>query len=185
MKRLRCILQFASALLLVSALYAQDSDSNRRQDETRWAKATGIPADTVHRLWRSISHFADEKDDDSQILALDTKSLASRDQLLMVTAAGLPTCLAVTIFLKSAGYRMVWSESQTPDGRGFCENFGLEPEVNVKEGKILVKAPGDLLSKHASDVEIAEYIYVWTGKTYMFGRKETSIQFVPAVRRPN
>jgi len=178
--RMKNHLQIGSLLLLVSGLFAQDSDHG----EARWATATGLSVETVHRLWRSTSHLANEKDDDSRILSLDTSSLAARNQLLMVTTAGLPTCLTVTVFSKAAGNLKIWSESSTPDGHGFCEKLGIEPEVTVANRKIQVKAPGDVISKHASHAEVTEYIYTWTGSTYTFGHKESSLHFVPATERP-
>jgi len=79
-------------LLSVGAVLVRFAGDEKRWTEAQWSKKTGVPAETVHRLWRSISHFADEQDDGSQIVNFDTKSLASLGQLLMVTAAGLPTC---------------------------------------------------------------------------------------------
>lgn len=81
-------------LLLVCSLFAQNGDHG----EAKWAIATGLPVQTVHRAWRSMSHFADESDDDSQIVLVDTRSLAAHHQLLIVTAAGLPTCLSLAVF---------------------------------------------------------------------------------------
>lgn len=172
--------QIASTFLLASALCAQDCGHG----EAKWAKASGLSVVTVHRLWRSTSHFADEKDDVSQILLLDAQSLAARNRLLMVTAAGLPTCLTVAVFSKSAGNLKAWSEASTPDGQGFCETLGIEPEVRVANGEILVKAPIGLTGEDASRADGAEYSYSWTGSTYPFGHKEVSLEFVPASQRP-
>jgi hypothetical protein len=152
--------------------------------EAKWAEASGMPVQTIHRLWRSMSHFADEKDDDSQILLLDAQSLAARNQLLMVTAAGLPTCLTVAVFSKGAGNLKLWSESSVPDGSGFCEVLGIEPQVTVSKGKILVRAAVALHSEHASHADVAEYTYVWTGSTYSFGHKKLSLQSVSASEHP-
>jgi len=67
-------------LLLASCLLAQGDDHG----EAKWATATGLPVQTVHRLWRSLSHFADESDDDSQIVLVDTRSLAGHNQLRLL-----------------------------------------------------------------------------------------------------
>jgi len=176
----------ALILLLVYSLFAQDSDHG----EAKWATATDLPVQTVHRLWRSISHFADESDDDSQIVLVDTRSLADRNQLLMVTAAGLPTCLTVAVFSEPVGIaktagNLLWSESSTPEGNGFCEMVGIEPEVTVSKSKILVKAPIGMHSEDASHADVATYTYAWTDKTYKFGYKELSLQFVPPSERPH
>jgi hypothetical protein len=173
-------MRFALTLLLAS-LFAGDSDHG----EAKWAEATGLPVQTVHRLWRSMSHFADETDDDSQIVLLDAQRLAGPNQLLVVTAAGLPPCLTVAIFSKAPGNPNLWSESSTPDGNGFCEALGIEPEVTVSKGKIVVKTPVGMHSEDASHADVATYIYAWTGKTYTFGYKELSLQFVPPSERPS
>ena len=175
-------MRFAVTLLLVSSLFAQHEGNG----ESRWAEASGLDVETVHRLWRSMSHFADERDDDSRIALLDSRSLAARNQLLMVTAAGLPTCLTVAVFsntLKSP--KALWSESSSPDGKGFCEAFGIQPEVNVSNGKILIKAPVGMHSEHASHADVAEYTYAWTGQTYTFGYTVMTLKFVAPADRPN
>ena len=110
---------------------------------------------------------------------LDALSLAARNQLLMVTAAGVPTCFTVTVFSKAAGNLKLWSESSTSDGNGFCETVGIGPEVTVQNGKILVKAPVGMHSENASYADVAEYTYVWTGHTYSLGHRELSLQYVP------
>jgi hypothetical protein len=102
----------------------------------------------------------------------------------MVTAAGLPTCLTVAVFSKAAGTPQLWSESSTPDKNGFCETLGIEPEVTITNGRILVKAPVGMHSEHASHADVAEYVYAWTGKTYTFDYKELSLKFVPPSERP-
>lgn len=137
-----------------------------------------------------MSHFADESDDDSQIVLVDTRSLAAHHQLLIVTAAGLPTCLSLAVFPYPEGIantigNLLWSESSTPDGNGFCEALGIEPEVTVSKDKILVKAPIGMHSEDASHADVATYTYVWSSKTYYFGYKELSLQFVPASERPH
>jgi hypothetical protein len=177
------LLRFAFILLFCCRLTGQSPEAVDRQDQAEWAKNSGLPVATVQRLWRTASHFADEQDDDSRILLIDARSLASRNQILMVTAAGVPSCLALTVFSKGIGNAIVWSESETSEHRGFCENLGIEPEVRVTKGEILVKTPGDLISPKASHAEVTEYIYTWTGKTYVFGHKETSLEFVPAANR--
>ena len=171
---------------MAASALAQDDAATRYQSELGWAKTTGLPHSTIHQLWRAQSHFADEKDDDSRIVLLDAQSLASRNQILMVTAAGEPTCLAVTVFSKSSGHLKVWSESQTPDGDGFCAKLplGILPEATVADGKIVITVPGDLISERASHAEVSKYIYSWTGTTYMFGHKEVFLVFVPESNRP-
>jgi len=117
------LLQLGFLIAFVSLLAGQNPGTDAtRPDIAQWAGKTGLPVATVHHLWRSASHFDDENDDDSRIVLLDSQSLAFRNQLLMVTSAGIPPCLTVTVFSKAVGNAQVLSESQTPDGRGFCEH---------------------------------------------------------------
>ena len=175
-------MRVAVILLLISSLFAQHEGNG----ESRWAEASGLSVETVHQLWRSMSHFADERDDDSRIVLLDSQNLAARDQLLMVTAAGLPSCLSVAVFSNAMNSpKLLWSESSTPDARGFCEALGIQPEVTVSEGKVLVRAPVGMHSEHASHADVAEYTYAWTGRTYTFGHTVMSLKFVPPSERPD
>ena len=170
-------------ILMAGFIYGQDQGSGRH-DITEWAAKTGLPPSTVHRLWRSASHFADEKDDDSHIVLLDVHALSSRNQWLMVVSAGIPSCLTLTVFSKTAGNPKVWSESDTPEKTGFCEHLGFAPEVTVANGKIVIEVPGDMISEGASHAEVFHYVYTWTGSSYLFADKEDSLRFVPAADRP-
>jgi hypothetical protein len=168
----------ALTLLLVYSLFAQADDHGE----------AGLPVQTVHRLWRSISHFADESDDDSQIVLVDTRSLADRNQLLIVTAAGFPTCLTIAVFsvgIAKTAENPLRSESSTPDGNGFCEMLGIEPEVTVSKDELLVTAPIGMHSEDASHADVATYTFAWTGQTYKFGYRKLLLQFVPASERPH
>jgi hypothetical protein len=170
----------ALTVLVVYSLLAQDGDHG----DAKWARATGLSVETVHSLWRSMSHFADESDDDAQIVLVDARRLTDRNQLLMVTAAGLPTCLTVAVFSKTAG-NLLWSESSAPDGNGFCEALGIDPQVTVSNAKILITAPVGMHSQNSSHADVGKYTFAWTGKTYTFAGRELSLQFVPASERPN
>ena len=177
------LLTLMVSVSLLQPLPGQTERDIRKQDETQWAKSTGLSVETVHRLWRSTSHFADENEEDSRIVLIDKESLASRNQLLMVTRSGVPECLTVSVFSTAAGNFKVWSESKTPQARGFCESLGIEPTVSASSGRIVVTAPNGLISEHASHADVGRYIYVWTGRTYTFGHKETFLQFVPEENR--
>jgi len=101
----------------------------------------------------------------------------------MVTTVGLPPCITVSVFDKSTGSRVIWSENGLPDGTRFCEFMGIEPEGKLEKGNILVSAPKGLLSTDSSHAEVFEYTYTWNGTTYSLQDKRSSLEFIPAERR--
>src|SRR5512135_1247658 len=93
LSNMRCSLVMLLCWLLSSTAFAQDWKQVHKRDEGKWAKATGLDAATIHRLWRGASHAADEKDDDSRIANIDLDGLAERHEVLFVTYAGENNCL--------------------------------------------------------------------------------------------
>jgi hypothetical protein len=176
MKRGLVLLAMAVALI---AVHAQNSVVERQENEAKWAKRTGLSSSTIHRLWRSISHFADEQDDDSQIEMLDANSLADRNQLLLVTSAGEPRCLTLAVFSKASGFMKVWSADSTPEGHGFCDNLGLLARFTVTERGIEVVVPVERHSPRASHADVEHWVYHWTGKTYSPGEKSMQLEYIP------
>jgi len=168
----------ATVVLLVPAL-GQDSTSLRRDREASWAKKTGLPTSVIHQMWRSPSHFADEQDDDSQIELLDPKSLANRNQILLVTSAGEPRCLTLSVFSNAAGFLKLWSADATPDGRGLCDKLGLSARVAPTDRGIEVIIPVGRHSPTASHADVERWPYRWTGKTYSAGTKSLELEYIP------
>jgi hypothetical protein len=170
---------FFATLTILLPLYAQDWISLHREDEAKWARKTGMSPFAINRLWRSTSHFADEQDDDSRIELLDTTSFANRNQVLLVTSAGEPRCLTLTVFSKSTGFLKVWSEAQTPDGHGFCDNLGIPVRFTLSDRGIEVIVPRERHSPRASHADVEHYPYRWSGKTYLAGTKWLGLEFIP------
>ena len=54
---------------------AQDWKHVHKDDDNKWAKETRLDATTIHKMSRSASSAADEKDDDSRIANLDVEGL--------------------------------------------------------------------------------------------------------------
>lgn len=129
-----------ASLWLCIPVFSQDNfDAIHQEDFARWSQVTRLSASDIHRMWRSTSHYANESDDDSSIELLDTKSLARRNQILMVVSAGIPRCVTVAVFSAPAAPQKLWQENQGPDNYGFCDNLGIAVDVNVtKEGMIAV-----------------------------------------------
>jgi hypothetical protein len=171
---------FFAIVIALLPLYAQDWLVLHHADEAKWAKKTGLSSGTIHRLWRSTSHFADEQDDDSHIELLDIKSLADRNQILLVTSAGEPRCLTLTVFSKATGFMKAWSADSTPDGHGLCDKLGLPARLAVTGGGIEVIVPLERLrGPRAVHADVEHWPYHWTGKTYSAGEKSLYLEYIP------
>jgi len=162
----------------VLPLYGQSLIVLHRDEEAHWAKKTGLSALVVHRLWRSTSHFADEQDDDSRIELLDTKALAHRNQILLVTSAGIPRCLTLTVFSNAAGFSKVWSADSTPEDRGFCDKLGIAARFTVDKRGLEVIVPVDRHSPGASQADVEHWPYRWSGETYLAGEKSIELEYI-------
>jgi hypothetical protein len=165
-------------VLALLPLYGQDFIVLHRDEEAHWAAKTGLSPLVVHRLRRSISHFADEQDDDSHIELLDTKALADRKQVLLVTSAGIPRCLTLTAFSNAAGFPKVWSADSTPEGRGFCDKLGIAVRFTIDMGGLEVVVPVDRHSPKASHADVEHWPYHWTGQTYSAGEKSLALEYL-------
>jgi hypothetical protein len=166
-------------LAILLPLHAQDWISLHRDDEAKCAKTTGMSSFAIHRLWLSTSHFADEQDDDSHIELLDTTTLSDRNQVLMVTSAGEPRCLTLTVFSKAAGFLKVWSVDHTPGGHGLCDNLGLPARFSVSERRIELIVPRERHGPRASHADVEHYEYHWSGKTYLVSQKSLWLENIP------
>lgn len=152
-------------LALAIGSVAQDQESRiqvHQQDEGKWAQRSGLPAQTVHQLWRLASHFADSRDDDSRIQLLDTDRLG-QNRTLLVTSAGSDYCLSLTVFSKTTVYQKIWTEDSTPMGEGFC---GSEARVFIVDGRIVVSVPSNSIQDNRTGT--SNYSYEWNGRTYRF-----------------
>ena len=168
-------------VIAVLPVYAQNWLVLHQEDEVKWAKKTGLSSGAIHRLWRSTSHFADEQDDDSHIELLDIKSFADRNQILLVTSAGEPRCLTLTVFSNATGFLKQWSADSTPEGYGFCDKLGLSARIAVtdKRGIEVIVPLERLRGYRASHADVAHWPYHWTGKTYSAGQKSLHLEYIP------
>jgi len=157
---------FSLALAVaVSSGYGQDWVGVHREEEAKWAAHTGLTRSAVHKLWRLASHFADEGDDDSRIENLDTRALASRQQILLVTSAGENSCLTLTVFLASTPFEKIWSGQQTPEGHEWC---GPGAKATVANGRIEVSLPEEGGPGSSGPLSITIYAWDWNGSTYHY-----------------
>jgi len=151
--------------LFSSLAAAQDWKQVHKKDEEKWAKATGLDTFTIHKLWRSASRAADEKDDDSRIANLDLTGLAERHDVLLVTYAGEHNCLTLTVFRQRSAskYEKIWSVEQPPDATGFCDTSFGTASADADNGAIGVRVPRSFTN---GEVTYTVYLYEWNGITY-------------------
>lgn len=158
-----------SLFVLVAPMFAQeDFTAIHREDFARWAQLTSLSPADIHRMWRATSQYGNEADDDSSIDLVDVSSLLSRNQILMVTSAGLPRCITVAVFSSNRPpFSKIWQVEQTPDGRGFCDKLDTSAAVNVaRSGAIEITAVTQ--SEDAERPEVHTYRYKWDGNSYLF-----------------
>jgi len=118
-------------------------------------------------MWRSTSHYAEERDDDSSIDLVDVKSLCLRHQILMVTSAGLPQCLTIAVFSAEPSFPKLWQIDQTPDAHGICNVLGSPATVNVTKTED-IEISMSVSPDDSSRPEIHTYAYKWDGKSYVY-----------------
>lgn len=165
--------------LFAMPVLSQNWVALRQKDEASWAQKTGLAPAAIHRMWQSSSHFADEKDDDSRIELLDTESFASRNQILMVTSAGEPRCLTLTVFSNTAEVLKLWGTDSTPEGRGLCDKLGLSARFTMNQHGIEMIVPLDRHSVRSSYADVEHWHYRWTGKTYLASDKSLELKSIP------
>ena len=84
------VLVIGFLVMVVVAAAQEDFTAVHRDDFERWSRVTEIPAAQIERMWKQTSHYANAADDDSSIDLVDVRALRARDQILMVTTAGIP-----------------------------------------------------------------------------------------------
>lgn len=145
-----------------------------RNNDAYWAKTTQLSPKEIRKLRLA----ADVQDDEpsNPIDLIDAKKL-SREQILFVTAAGSGHCLTLNVFVPyRTGYRKLWSESETPDGGGFCHpSLCQSPQAWAsKKGEITVMVPEQLPDAPMGICDRRDtLIYRWTGKTYALAEQKT------------
>lgn len=165
----------ACLLLLSATALTQDWKSVHKADEVKWAKATKLGQQTVHKLWRQASPFDNEKDDDSRIADIDLQGLADHHHVLFVTYAGEKNCLTLTIFrqLTETSFSKFMAIEQDPDREGFCDTPFGSPRAEVVNGVIEVGVPHAASPDSPGRVDYTVYGYEWNGLTYrMAGKRE-------------
>lgn len=159
-------------LLCSTTAFAQDWKQVRKTDEAKWAKATGLDAKTIDKLWHQASQVANDKDDDSRIANIDVEGLAERNQVLFVTYAGEKNCLILTVFRRysETSFSKLWSVDHDPDGQGFCDSPIGTTSTDVVKSAIEVRVPQSPDSSNGfANYKI--YDYEWNGVTYRFAGK--------------
>lgn len=167
------ILRIASVFLVLGLTQSyskgQDVEQWRKihsEDDLKWAHSTHLAVQQV----RQIRIAAGVKDDleDGRIESLDLRGLASRKQVLLVTAAGNGHCLTITVLVKKdSTFENLWQVDEIPRLSGFCHNgvYSRDFSVYAKSGHIVVNVPQD---HSGNDLfgRIRKLIYTWNGHTY-------------------
>jgi hypothetical protein len=181
---MRSLAIVCSSMLLWIHVFSQDNfDTIHQEDFARWSQVTRLSPSDIHRMWRSTSHYANESDDDSSIELIDAKSLAWRNQTLMIVSAGIPRCVTVAVFSVAPVPQKLWQENQGPDSYGFCDNLGIVVDVTVtKDGMILIATAVHPDENDGSRAVIRTYSYKWDGKTYVWLATRDSLKAKPSRR---
>ena len=180
--RLTCL---ALLSLFIPAVAQEDFNEIHKEDFARWAGETALAPADIHKMWRSLSHYANEGDDDSSIELLDIKALSYRRQILMSTSAGIPKCITVAVFSSEVHHQRLWQENLGPDSYGFCDNFGIPVKVSVsREGLIEVATAVYPDEQQPTRAVLREYSYGWDGGSYRWALTRDSFAPIsPAARR--
>ena len=160
-----CAFVFAFVLLATSGISQENFTAIHQEDFARWARVTGLLPGNIHQMWRAMSHYDNEADDDSSIELVDGKMFGYREQILMITSAGLPRCLTVAVF--SAPNAKVWQADQGPNARGFCDAPGHPAEINVVGNGGIEVTVWSPIHAGSSQTELHKWIYKWDEKSYM------------------
>jgi len=166
---MKLVAQIAFSFAVLSAIsFAQeDLAAVHRDDFARWSRVTTLTPVEIHQMWRSMSHYAQEADDDSSIELLDIDSLATRKQILMITGAGMPHCVVVAVFDADRPHRKIWQEDQGPSGHGFCDRPGSPADIKIDTAKnIRVNIALNSDDPKISAPVFLGYTYKWNGTTY-------------------
>lgn len=161
--------------LLSTSVVAQNWKQVHKKDEAKWAKTTGLDANTIHRIWRSASSVPNENDDDSRIADLDLEGLADRHDVLLVTYAGEKNCLTITVFrqVSETKFEKISSLQSPPDTGGFCDTDNASAKAYAEDGAIMVRVPHST----PQGVDFTLYRYEWNGITYrLAGKKDMGVQ---------
>lgn len=138
-----------------------------------WAERTGLSSSVVTQMWNLSGENQEYLPEDPRGLSgidlIDSKSLATRRQILMVTWSGLGHCLTVSVFWRNRDeFRRVWQVSEAPGGSGFCRDGPLSNPVAfaTRDGRVVIEIEQRLVDGTAA-VAKRRYEYGWTRSTYI------------------
>ena len=147
MTRLGYIMCLAVSLSLWQPSAAAQGDSTfdwigfHRANDQSWAQRTGLSAREIREL-RLAAGVADDEPS-NPVDMIDARTLPG-ERILFVTAVGSGHCLDVNVFQhRVRGFKLLWSESETPDGGGFCHPSvcGSATVSATRKNQVVVTVP--------------------------------------------
>lgn len=162
----------ASAATPVRAAAVEQWTEIHRQDDLKWSRISGLSPRDVRRA-RIAAGIGDDLEG-GRIDNLDSKDLAFRKQLLVVTSAGNGHCLTITVLTKKESvFQAVWSVDEATGVGGFCHDGAFSGNFEVhatKEGGIIVDVPRDTNNSGAFG-GFKQLLYEWNGQTYVLSKR--------------
>ena len=177
MARLGFIMCLAVSLSLWQPAAQSDSTFDwiafHRANDQSWAQRTGLSATEIRKL-RLAAGVADDEPS-NPVDMIDARTLPG-ERILFVTAFGSGHCLHVKVFRhRGRGFEELWSESETPDGGGFCHpSICSSASVSAtRKNQVVVTVPIQL---EGAPMGICDdnlvLTYRATGKTYALAGTE-------------
>jgi hypothetical protein len=180
---------FVALCLLSVAAAAEERDAAlawHQQEWVTWSNKSGLPVQTIERLWRTTMGAATEPYSVDGIEVVDAASLQNRKHVLFVTTGGNGHCLTLYVFGNQGNDKKpLWKLSRFPDG-GICHEYLLPyPTAYARPtGDIIVQVPTgpawvkrERLGDYPVSTALMVYRYRWDGTTYKLATAQKVITY--------
>ncbi|HEV8482246.1 MAG TPA: hypothetical protein VGV87_01700 [Blastocatellia bacterium] len=123
--------------VVIGILLAPIHAVSNEDEDSKWARKSGLTQEEIRKLRKLTGVEGDRAA--GYIDSIDTHSLSSHNQILLVTAGGNGHCLNLYVFARAAGgFRSIWAAEE----KGYCRESPDSPEAYVTpSGRIVVKIP--------------------------------------------
>ena len=167
MLRLAVVFPLVVILLLAQVDPERDWTDRHKREDDNWAARTRLSPEVIRQL-RIAAGIPDETD--AAVDYIDTRSLRSRNHILLVeVSGGNGHCLNLHVLQSMAkGFVPVWSLDKMPNGPGgICRLSPVNPSAHAdKSGRIVLEVPvyDDLLQR---TMPTKRFTYVWIEDNYV------------------